>query len=209
MEKFLDFLVDFGIWGLVIHSFIDAVIFPIPALFTQIPLSLLNPSQALWLATAGFIACLLGTPVGYVIGRFLGQSVLYKILKKKWIEAASNLFRKHGEAAVLIGAFTPIPFKVFTLMSGFLSFPLWKLMLYASLGRAAKFYVVGLLFYLFGQAAEGMVHEVSLYLFLVAVPTLLLGLYVKRRIQRRRQAVEPERMSLMPEVKDSGKELGS
>lgn len=82
IQHFLDFLMEFGALGLFIHAFIDAVIFPIPALFLQIPLSLVNPSNALWLATVGFIGCLLGTPVGYWIGRSLGNAVLYKILKK-------------------------------------------------------------------------------------------------------------------------------
>jgi len=186
-QSIVEFLENYGAWGLVIHSFIDAIIFPIPAFFTQVSLSLIAPSDALWLATVGFIACLLGTPIGYLIGKLLGKAVLYRILKKKWIDAANRLFQKNGEAAILIGAFTPIPFKVFTILSGFLSFPLWKLIAYAALGRAVKFYVVGGLFYAFGRAAEGMVKDVSLYLTVTVVPLLVLGLYLKRRIAKKKE----------------------
>lgn len=187
-QDILDFLMKFGPWGLFIHSFLDAVIFPIPAFFLQVSLSILHPSSALWLATFGFIGCLLGTPIGYLIGRLLGKSVLYKILKTEWIDAATERFQKNGEAAILVGAFTPIPFKVFTILSGCLNFPLWKLMIYAAIGRATKFYVVGTLFYLYGRSAEGMVHNVSLYIFLIAVPILLLGFYINRRRKRKRAA---------------------
>lgn len=185
-QDILDFLKSFGPLGLFIHSFADAVIFPIPAFFLQVSLSIVHPTDALWLATYGFIGCLLGTPLGYGIGKLLGKSVLYKILKKKWIDAATNLFQKNGEAAILIGSFTPIPFKVFTILSGCLNFPLWKLMVYAAIGRATKFYVVGLLFYLYGNAAEGMVKDVSTYIALIAVPLLLIGVYLNRRRKRKK-----------------------
>lgn len=196
-QDILDFLMKFGPWGLFIHSFFDAVIFPIPAFFLQVSLSILHPSSALWLATFGFIGCLLGTPVGYMIGKLLGKSVLYKILKTEWIDAATERFQKNGEAAILVGAFTPIPFKVFTILSGCLNFPLWKLMVYAAIGRATKFYVVGMLFYLYGRSAEGMVHNVSIYIFLIAVPILLLGVYINRR-RKRKRAAEPQQAAVHP-----------
>lgn len=186
-QDVMDFLMKFGPWGLFIHSFLDAVIFPIPAFFLQVSLSMLHPSSALWLATAGFIGCLLGTPIGYMIGKLLGKSVLYKILKKEWIDAATDRFQKNGEAAILVGSFTPIPFKVFTILSGCLNFPLWRLMGYAAIGRATKFYVVGTLFYLYGNAAEGMVKNVSLYIFIIAVPLILLGVFWNRRRKRKRE----------------------
>ncbi|WP_028563198.1 YqaA family protein [Paenibacillus pinihumi] len=188
IQSILDFLKDFGVWGLFIHSFIDAVIFPIPAFFLQVSLSLLDPSNALWLATVGFIACLLGTPFGYLIGKVVGKSLLYKILKKQWVDTATEMFKKNGETAILIGAFTPIPFKVFTILSGCLNFPLWRLLAYAALGRAIKFYAIGILFYVYGRAAEGMVGKVSLYIFLIGVPLILIGLWVRKIIRKKREA---------------------
>lgn len=187
IQAVLNFLEDFGPWGLFIHSFLDAVIFPIPAFFLQVSLSLINPGSALLLATLGYIACLLGTPVGYLLGKLMGKSVLYKFLKKEWIEAATKKFQENGETAILIGSFTPIPFKVFTILSGCLNFPLWKLIGYAAVGRAVKFYAVGLLFYFYGKAAENMVHGVSLYIFLGSIPLIVIFLLV-RRYRRKKKA---------------------
>ncbi|ASJ55237.1 YqaA family protein [Brevibacillus formosus] len=186
-QNILDFLMEYGYLGMFIHSFADAVIFPVPAFFLQVPLSLVDPSQALWIATVGYIACLIGTPVGYFIGKVLGKSVLYKILKKEWIDSATEMFQKKGEVAIFIGSFTPIPFKVFTIMSGCLKFPLWKLIGYAAIGRAVKFYAVGFLFYFYGKMAENMVHNVSMYIFLTVVPLILVGLWVKKIVTKRRQ----------------------
>lgn len=187
VQNTLDFLMEYGIWGVFIHSFADAIIFPIPVFFLQVSLSMIDPSHALWIATAGYIACLLGTPVGYFLGKGLGHSVLYKILKKEWIDSATTMFQKRGEMAVFIGAFTPIPFKVFTIMSGCLKFPLWKLIGYAAIGRAVKFYLVGFLFYFYGRMAENMVHNASLYVFLIMIPLLLIGLWIKKRWKKRQE----------------------
>ncbi|GKU80410.1 YqaA family protein [Paenibacillus sp. L3-i20] len=189
-QAIIDFLNDYGPWGLFAHSFLDAVIFPIPAFFLQVSLSLLDPSSALWLATVGYIACLLGTPVGYYLGKVMGKSVLYRFLKPEWIDAATARFQKNGEAAILIGSFTPIPFKVFTILSGCLNFPLWRLMAYAAIGRAVKFYVVGGLFYFYGRAAESMVKDVSLYIFLGGVPLISLILFIRSRIRKKKAARE-------------------
>jgi membrane protein YqaA with SNARE-associated domain len=196
----IDALMEFGIWGLFIHSFVDAVFFPIPAFFLQVPLSLLDPSNALWLATVGYIACLLGTPFGFLIGKLLGHSVLNKLLKKSWVDAATRMFKKNGEAAILVGSFTPIPFKVFTILSGCLNFPLWRLLIYAAVGRAVKFYAVGLLFYYYGRTAEGMVKDVSLYIAAIAIPVVIIFLLVKRKYGKKKE--NPEELPAAPSESD-------
>ncbi|WP_372629922.1 YqaA family protein [Cohnella sp.] len=190
-QNLIDTLMQFGIWGLFIHSFADAIFFPIPAFFLQVPLSLIHPSNALWLATAGYVACLLGTPFGYLIGKLLGQSVLHKFLKKSWIDGATRMFQKSGEAAILIGSFTPIPFKVFTILSGALNYPLWRLMVYAAVGRAVKFYAVGLLVYSYGRAAEGMVKDISLYIAAIAIPLVVIFLLIKKKIAKKKASQQP------------------
>ena len=45
LQSVTDFLEQYGALGLFIHSFIDAVIFPIPAFFTQVSLSIVNPGS--------------------------------------------------------------------------------------------------------------------------------------------------------------------
>lgn len=95
--------------------------------------------------------------------------------------------RKHGETAILLGSFTPIPFKLFTIMSGCMNYSFWKLFGYAAIGRAAKFYVVGMLFYLYGRAAENMVDGAfSMILaglgILLSVCLLLIRRYRKRKM---------------------------
>ncbi|MGC6587173.1 YqaA family protein [Paenibacillus sp. Dod16] len=187
----MDFLRNLGDIGLFIHAMIDAIIFPIPALFSQLSLSAMSPDRAIWLATIGFVGCLIGTPIGYGIGKVSGNLVLTKIMKKKWYDSATTLFTKHGEAAILVGAFTPIPFKIFTILSGCMSYPLWKLLSYAALGRAVKFYTVGILFYVYGRAAEHMVDGV-LTIILLSVGALIGGIWLTVRFIKNRKKKRAE-----------------
>ncbi|OMF78627.1 YqaA family protein [Paenibacillus glucanolyticus] len=197
----MDSLRNLGDIGLFIHAMIDAIIFPIPALFSQLSLSALSPDRAIWLATIGFAGCLIGTPIGYGIGKVSGSLVLNKIMKKKWYDSATALFTKHGEAAILVGAFTPIPFKIFTILSGCMNYPLWKLLSYAAIGRGVKFYTVGVLFYVYGRAAENMVDSV-LTIILLSVGILIGGVWFTVRMIKNRKKKRSETSVVQP-PKDS------
>lgn len=192
INEVMEFLRSFGSMGLFLHAMLDAIIFPIPALFLQLSLSALNPENAIWLATLGYVGCLAGTPVGYAIGRTSGNLVLGRFMKRKWLEAATAMFRRHGEAAILIGSFTPIPFKLFTILSGCMNYPLWKLIGYAAIGRAVKFYVVGVLFYMYGRAAEHMVDRVLGVVLLAAGALILAGWLLIRSLRRRKKLAQTE-----------------
>lgn len=207
-EAIINFLRDFGIWGMFIHSFIDAIIFPIPAFFLQVTLSMANPSSALWLATVGYIASILGTPIGYMIGKLLGNKVLYKLLKKSWIDKATTMFQRNGEAAILVGAFTPIPFKVFTILAGCLNFSLWRLIGYAALGRAAKFYIVGAMFYLYGRAAEKMMGNLN-YIFLALGVVIAIIYLIIVQVKKRRKANSLQQAASLDEAEESAEHDGN
>jgi membrane protein DedA with SNARE-associated domain len=70
-----------------------------------------------------------------------------------------------------------------------MNYPLWKLLGYAAIGRAAKFYIVGILFYIYGRAAEHMVDRV-LGITLLVVGVLLLGGWLLIRRFRKRKKLE-------------------
>ncbi|USG64317.1 VTT domain-containing protein [Brevibacillus ruminantium] len=149
----------YGIWGLFGLAFLDSFIVPVPPFFLQIAMSLIDPSAALRYATVAFTGSILGAPIGYMLGKWLGKPILKKILPEKWTALATEQFDKNGDAAVLIGSFTPIPFKVFTILSGVFNYSLSKLMLFAILGRGIKFYLIGILFHFYGQHAKKLLDD--------------------------------------------------
>jgi membrane protein YqaA with SNARE-associated domain len=153
-DQITQMFMQYGIWGLLGLAFLDSFILPVPPFFLQIGMSLIEPSSALRYATVAFTGSILGAPVGYMMGKWLGKPILNKLLPPKWTKMASEQFTKNGDAAVLIGSFTPIPFKVFTILTGVFHYSLARLMLFAILGRGLKFYLIGILFYLYGKHAK-------------------------------------------------------
>jgi membrane protein YqaA with SNARE-associated domain len=158
-DQITQIFLNYGIWGLFGLAFLDSFILPVPPFFVQIALSLMDPGAALKYATVAFTGSILGAPVGYMLGKWLGKPLLHKILPDKWTAQATEQFAKNGDAAVLIGSFTPIPFKVFTVLSGVFNYSLTKLMLFAILGRGLKFYLIGILFHLYGKHAKVLLDE--------------------------------------------------
>jgi membrane protein YqaA with SNARE-associated domain len=158
-DQITQIFLNYGIWGLFGLAFLDSFILPVPPFFVQIALSLMDPGAALKYATVAFTGSILGAPVGYMLGKWLGKPLLHKILPDKWTAQATEQFAKYGDAAVLIGSFTPIPFKVFTVLSGVFNYSLTKLMLFAILGRGLKFYLIGILFHLYGKHAKVLLDE--------------------------------------------------
>jgi membrane protein DedA with SNARE-associated domain len=62
------------------------------------------------------------------------------------------LYRDNAFLAILTAAFTPIPFKVFTLASGVFDVALATLIGASLLGRGGRFFAVGALLFAFGPA---------------------------------------------------------
>lgn len=159
IEQITEIFMQYGIWGLLGLAFLDSFILPVPPFFLQIAMSLIEPAAALRYATVAFTGSVLGAPIGYFLGKWLGKPLLHKILPDKWTNAATVLFEKNGDGAVLVGSFTPIPFKFFTVLSGVFGYSLTKLMIFAIIGRGLKFFLIGTLFYLYGKHAKVLLDE--------------------------------------------------
>ena len=186
LEQLTQFFMDYGIWGLFVVAFLDSFILPIPPFFLQIGLSFIDPQASLRIALIAFTGSVLGAPIGYILGKWLGKPILQKIIPEKWVVLATEQFAKNGDAAVLIGSFTPIPFKVFTLLSGVFNYSLVKLLLFAILGRGLKFFLIGILFYLYGKHAKVLLDDyLEVSLLGVAVVVAILWFWWDRRRKKR------------------------
>ncbi|MEM3952377.1 MAG: VTT domain-containing protein, partial [Nitrososphaerota archaeon] len=109
----LDLLVSYfsslGFTGLVIISFLEAFIFPIPPDVFLIPLVLVDPANSLLYGFSATLSSSFGALVGYVIGLKLGRPIAEKLLKPSSIMKAEQVYRKYGLIAVFVAAFSPIP----------------------------------------------------------------------------------------------------
>jgi membrane protein YqaA with SNARE-associated domain len=147
-------LLEFGPLGLFLVAFFESTVFPIPPDVLLLPLCLVTPRLSWWYAFLTTAASVLGALLGYAIGRKAGRPVVERFVSREMVDKVQVLFGKYGGWAVGVAAFTPIPFKVFTFGAGIFRVPLWIFTLASSVGRSARFFLVGGMVYFMGERAR-------------------------------------------------------
>lgn len=173
-----------GVEGLALNAFIESFFLVPPPDILLIAMDLANPSKALFYAFICTIASTIGGGAGYAIGYWGGRPAFNWIFRKSGMEkfeAVEALYNKYGTFAVFFSAFTPIPYKVFTIASGILSMNFWKFMLASFFGRGLRFFIVSIVLMLFGEAIKQYI-ELVIILVTVLMILFFVILYKKRKL---------------------------
>lgn len=153
IEDSAEYFLDYGIWGLILISFMESSFFPIPPDVVLIPLAILNPGMALWYSLATTMASVVGGIFGYYIGCKAGRPLLHKYISREKLANIDRLLGKYGGWAVAIAGFTPIPYKVFTIASGVSRINMLTFITASFLGRGARFFLEGIIILTLGEKA--------------------------------------------------------
>lgn len=119
--------------------------------------------QKSWVRIASIttIGSVLGGILGYLIGYYFYQYIGIPIVKFYGIEEQINhvgeLFQDNAFVSILVAAFTPIPYKVFTIAGGLFSLNLITFVMASIIGRGARFFLVAYLAHKFGERARQMI----------------------------------------------------
>lgn len=164
-------------------SFAEASFFPLPPDVMLVPMSLAKPEKAWGYAQLTVITSVLGALLGYGLGYWFFDWIhptLISLGYEPTYLRASQWFHQWGFWALLLAAFSPIPFKVFTLAAGAIKMPLFPFLIGATLGRVLRFYlVVGLTKRLGPPIAPYMEKYIDRIGWLVVVLALLVYWIVK------------------------------
>ena len=138
-----------ALWALFLVAFAESSVFPIPPDVLMIPMILARPGRAFVIAGVALAGSVLGALLGYYIGAQLfdvvGRPVLEFYGKADRYDDFQALYDEHGVFAVAIGAITPFPFKVTTIVSGLLQMNLASFVLVCLLGRGFRFFLIAAL----------------------------------------------------------------
>jgi membrane protein YqaA with SNARE-associated domain len=142
-------------------SFAESSFFPIPPDFFIFPLVMRKPERWFKMALIVTISSVVGGLFGYLIGfvffEFLGKPLIAFYHLENQIQVVGNLFKQNAFLAIFTAAFTPIPYKVFTIAAGFASMALLPFVLASCVGRGARFFLVA---GLMAWGGEKMEHRV-------------------------------------------------
>lgn len=185
IEQLINVMIDYGIWGLSIMAFLESAFFPIPPDVLLIPLALMNTDMAWILALATTIASTLGALLGIWIGRWLGRPILLKFITEHQIQRVEGLFSRYGGWAIFVAAFTPIPFKVFTVAAGVFQANVTVVLIASFIGRGARFFLIaGLIVFVGDQAMDLISQYLGPVTFAVAAVIILIGYIYKKQKTR-------------------------
>ncbi len=137
---------SYALAWLSILFFIEASFFVIPVDPLLILFCIEDNRRSWFYATVATISSVFGGVFGYFIGAILWESIGINLVN--WIisEATFNgLVQKYAlyqNWAILVGGFTPIPYKAVTISAGFCKLPLLPFIGYSLIARGARFFLV-------------------------------------------------------------------
>jgi len=133
------------VW-LAVVAFLESSVFPIPPVTMLVPMGLAKPKRVYWYAGLCSFFSVLGGIAGYAIGYFLYASVGEAIIgfygKEDAFVRFQALYDAYGLWIILIAGFTPLPYKVATITSGFLSLSFPVFVVGSLISRASRYFLV-------------------------------------------------------------------
>lgn len=167
----------YGTLALGAISFAESSFFPVPPDVLQMALSVGRPRRSFFYAGVSLVASVLGAILGWWIGRELWESlsdIFFSYIPgftQENFDKVGEKYNEHAFLAIFGAAFSPIPFKIFTIASGVFQVKLTDLVLASILGRGMRFFTVGGLIFFFGPKVKDLIDK---YFELVAMALLVL-----------------------------------
>jgi len=167
-------------------SFIESFIFPIPPDVIIIPMTIAKPSKWMKIALIATIGSVLGAILGYFIGYIFFNEIGIKIFELYGVDNASFLKDKvSSEGGIIawmtllaIAGFTPVPFKLLTITSGFVHFNIFYFIVVAFLTRGLRFFLIAFLIGNFGPAMKKIIEKKLLALSIIFTVIVIVVAYL-------------------------------
>ncbi len=148
-------------------SFIESFIFPIPPDVFIIPMTIAKKNQWLRIALIATIGSVLGACLGYFIGFIFFNEIGLKIFELYGVDNVSFLKDKVSSEGgtiawitlLAIAGFTPVPFKLLTITSGFVGFNIFYFLIVSAITRGSRFFLIAFLIGNFGIAMKKIIEK--------------------------------------------------
>ena len=150
-----------------IMSFIESFVFPIPPDVLIIPMTIAKKQDWIKIALIATIGSVLGACLGYFIGYVFFNEIGIKIFELYGVDNASFLKDKMSSEGgaiawmtlLAIAGFSPIPFKLLTITSGFVHFNFFYFIIVSLLTRGLRFFLIAFLIGNFGSAMKKIIEK--------------------------------------------------
>ena len=149
--------------ALFVLALAESSFFPIPPDVLLMALALSIPARSFRFAMVCTLGSIIGGVIGYGIGYFgyeaIGKPIIDFYHGQDVMAAIERQYNEYGFLGVLIAAITPIPYKVFTISSGFFRFEFLSFLLASIVGRSFRFFLVAGLIWKFGPPIKAFIDK--------------------------------------------------
>ena len=169
-------------------SFIESSFFPIPPDVMIVPMVLAKKEEYFRIFLVATIFSVLGGIFGYFLGslflEFSMSIIEFYNYEDKVFELQEKLSNKAGLVfwigTLFLAGFTPLPYKVFTITSGFIGFNLYIFIIISLISRGLRFFIVSYFSMKFGDKFEILLKKEGFKWFTIigiTIVIIVLGLY--------------------------------
>lgn len=142
-------------WWLFGLAFAESSFFPVPPDVLLVAILMTRERvRAFFYATITTVGSVLGGLFGYAIGYFLFQTIGVWLVHTYHLESqvvtVQKLFVSNAFFAIFVAAFTPIPYKVFTIAAGLFGISIPTFIVASIFGRGGRFFAVATVMRYFG-----------------------------------------------------------
>ena len=160
-------------------SFTESIFFPLPPDLLLIPICYYNRNKIFFSILNCTFFSVLGGVVAYILGYFLYDTVS-NLFDQNKIQHFIDFYNKWGVYSVIIGGFTPIPFKIITVTSGFLKFDFLLFLLSSIFARGLRFLLIGLIINFLGDKSIIFLKKYKfLIFFIIPLVVIIVILIIK------------------------------
>ena len=171
---------------LAIMSFIESFIFPIPPDVLIIPMTIAKKNDWFKIALVATLFSILGACFGYFIGYVFFNEIGIRIFELYGVDNVSFLKDKvSSDGGVIawmtllaIAGFTPVPFKLLTITSGFVHFNIFYFLLICAATRGLRFFIIAFLIGNFGKAMQKIIEKQLLTVSIIVSVILIILAYL-------------------------------
>ena len=150
-----------------IMSFIESFIFPIPPDVLIIPMTIAKKKEWVNIALIATIGSVIGACLGYLIGYIFFNEIGIRIFELYGVDNTSFLKDKMSSEGgtiawvtlLAVAGFSPVPFKLLTITSGFVNFNLIYFIIVSLITRGLRFFLIAFLIGNFGSTMKKIIEK--------------------------------------------------
>ena len=167
-------------WVVMLLTIAESVFLFIPTEVFMTPPIIARKSSAKMIVLSASIGSIIGGAIAYGIGLLLFETIGMWLITTFSSEArfwhAHSLFEQYGLWIVLVTTFTPIPYKLMSIVAGFLGYNALLYLGFSAIFRTGRFAIAGYLLWRFQEQANKIAKKYFWPLTLAAIIAAIAGI---------------------------------